>query len=221
MSDLDDMEMLTIDGLVVTEDEEEAPQKVPAPSNAEVARLRDEFETLKTQMRDEYTTFLARFRMKQEETPIMWAKVGPNGKLPKRSKQGDSGFDVYSAEDIIIPAGFYHVVSTELVLEVPHGWEVQVRSRSGLAGKQGVFVLNSPGTIDSTYTGGCKVILANFTCNDLTVSKGDRIAQLVYSKKDAVSLEEAPMELDEFVDHLNTKFEGEARGSNGFGSTGK
>ena len=101
------------------------------------------------------------------------------------------------------------MVSTGLYLEIPPGHEGQVRSRSGLAAKQGVFVLNSPGTIDSDYRGEVKVILANMGQSEYSVSIGDRIAQLII----------CPIIQAKFVN--NEDMSSTARGAGGFGSTGK
>ena len=129
--------------------------------------------------------------------------------MPEYKHDGDSGFDLAANEDIDIPAKGVALVSTGVRFGIPNGYEIQVRSRSGLAAKSGVFVLNSPGTVDASYTGEVKVILANFGHNSVHVQKGDRIAQAVL----------APVEKAQFVvvDKLN---EETTRGEGGFGSTG-
>jgi dUTP pyrophosphatase len=117
--------------------------------------------------------------------------------------------DVRSVEDCSIDPGSWKLVSTGLFPEIPEGYEIQVRSRSGLAAKNGIFVLNSPGTVDSDYRGEIKIILANMGCEPFTISTGDRIAQLVVSpvtKATVVS-----------VDTISST----KRGEGGFGSTGK
>lgn len=130
------------------------------------------------------------------------------GEVPEYQHEGDSGFDLRAVEDVDIPAGGVKLVSTGIKLGIPKGYEIQVRSRSGLAAKKQVFVLNSPGTVDSNYTGDVGVILANFGVNPFHVQKGDRIAQGVL----------CPVEKAEFVvvNELTTT----SRGSGGFGSTG-
>jgi dUTP pyrophosphatase len=100
------------------------------------------------------------------------------------------------------------VVKTGLFIELPIGYEAQVRPRSGLAAKKGITVLNSPGTIDADYRGEIGVILVNLSNDDFTIEDGERIAQLVIAKHEHVSFEEVD-ELDETT-----------RGSGGFGSTG-
>ncbi len=100
------------------------------------------------------------------------------------------------------------VIGTGLYMELPAGYEAQVRPRSGLAAKQGVTVLNSPGTIDADYRGEIGVILVNLSNEDVTISHGDRIAQLVIARYEQAEWVE--------VDALNET----TRGAGGFGSTG-
>ena len=133
-----------------------------------------------------------------------------SGPQPRYQTIGSAGADVSSSEDAVIPAGGWTIVSTGLFLEVPRGYECQVRSRSGLAAREGVFVLNSPGTIDSDYRGELKVILANMGKSDFLVNKGDRIAQLVFTSVPPVI----------FHENKRESFSSTTRGSGGFGSTG-
>jgi len=130
--------------------------------------------------------------------------------LPTYATLGASGMDVcaYCDEPITIAAGAIALIPTGLAIALPQGFECQVRSRSGLAAKYGVFCLNSPGTIDSDYRGEIKVILANFGVDEFTVSKGDRIAQLVVARYEQIQWE--------VVDNLEQTL----RGDGGFGSTG-
>jgi dUTP pyrophosphatase len=149
-----------------------------------------------------------------DPTSIEW-RVGVH-RLSSRAGQltqatsGSSGYDLASAEDgkLTILPGAVALVRTGLALELPLGLEGQVRSRSGLAARSSVFVLNSPGTIDSDYRGEVKVVLANFGAVPFSVSPGDRIAQLVFIQVPSVRLvaveELAPTE----------------RGAGGFGSSG-
>jgi dUTP pyrophosphatase len=113
---------------------------------------------------------------------------------------------------LVIPPGGRALVACGFTIEIPEGYEGQVRARSGLAVKHGVGVLNGPGTIDSDYRGEVKVILANFGADPFTVNRGDRVAQLVIAPVTRVEWDERP--------------EGEAlastlRGAGGFGHTGK
>ena len=132
-----------------------------------------------------------------------------DGEVPEYAHEGDSGFDLRAVEDVDIPPKEVRLISTGIKVAIPKGYEIQVRSRSGLAAKKQVFVLNSPGTVDAPYRGVVGVILANFGVNPFHVQKGDRIAQGVL----------CPVEKAEFVvvpelTSLTT------RGSGGFGSTG-
>lgn len=128
--------------------------------------------------------------------------------LPVYATEGAAGMDVVAGEDVTLAPGARHAVATGFAMAIPHGFEVQVRPRSGLALKHGVTCLNTPGTIDSDYRGEVKVILANLGSEAFEVRRGDRIAQLV----------PAPVQRAGFVEvaHL----EETKRGSGGFGSTG-
>lgn len=130
--------------------------------------------------------------------------------LPEYATSGSAGMDIHAAveEPLTLQPGEVHMVPTGLAFAVPHGFECQVRSRSGLAAKHGVFALNSPGTIDSDYRGEVKVILANFSKAPFTIERGTRIAQLVVAKHEHVTWNEVET-LEETV-----------RGDGGFGSTG-
>jgi len=109
--------------------------------------------------------------------------------LPSYQTSGSAGMDVCAAIDnpIIIKSGSTKLIPTGLAIALPTGFECQVRSRSGLAAKQNVFVLNSPGTIDSDYRGEIKVIIANFGEEDFIINRGDRIAQLVIAKYETIN----------------------------------
>lgn len=125
----------------------------------------------------------------------------------KRPHPTDAAFDVRAAEELIVGAGMWRIVNTGLFLDIPPGYEIQVRPRSGIAFKNGVTVLNSPGTIDEHYTDECKVILVNHSNNTFQVKKGDRIAQFVLAPIPTYDIE--------FVDFINK----ESRGG-GFGHSG-
>jgi len=130
--------------------------------------------------------------------------------LPNYQTEGSAGMDICAAVEtsITIKAGEVALIPTSFAIALPQGYECQVRSRSGLAAKNGIFALNAPGTIDSDYRGEIKVILANFGKIDFTINRGDRIAQLVIAKYEQISWE--------LVNELNTT----ERGVGGFGSTG-
>lgn len=141
-------------------------------------------------------------------------RVHPDAKLPAYAHEGDAGMDVYAVEDMRLWDSKPTIVSTGLVAQIPMGYELQVRPRSGLATK-GVTVWNSPGTIDSGYVGVIGVILCYLSPNKdettvqyFDIKKGDRIAQLVL----------APVTKAELVE-VSEVSETE-RGTGGFGSTG-
>jgi dUTP pyrophosphatase len=117
--------------------------------------------------------------------------------------------DVVAAEELTLAPGGRHAVATGFAMAIPEGYEVQVRPRSGLALKHGVTCLNTPGTIDSDYRGEVKVILANLSDTPFAIQRGDRIAQLV-----PAPVQRADLDLVETLDET-------ARGSGGFGSTGR
>lgn len=131
--------------------------------------------------------------------------------LPEYATSGSSGLDLRAAieSEIVLEKGKFGLIPTNLRVEIPVGYEIQVRPRSGLAAKNGIGVLNSPGTIDSDYRGEVKVILFNFSDEDFVIKRGDRIAQMILSKVYYADLEE--------TQDLN----GSQRGEGGFGHTGK
>ncbi len=136
-----------------------------------------------------------------------------NNELPKYATIGSSGMDIRAniGEPIILKPFERRLIPTGIYVDLPEGYEIQVRSRSGLAYKQGLFVLNSPGTIDDDYTGEIGVILCNLSGEEQTINPGDRIAQLVLCKL------EDKVEWDE-REELRKVTE---RGAGGYGHTGK
>ncbi len=130
--------------------------------------------------------------------------------LPAYKTTGSAGMDIYAAidENVILQPGQTTLVPTNLAIALPEGYECQVRSRSGLALKNGVFALNAPGTIDSDYRGEIGIILSNFSKEAFTIKRGDRIAQLVIAR-----YEQAEWKMCDSLDDTE-------RGAGGFGSTG-
>jgi dUTP pyrophosphatase len=129
----------------------------------------------------------------------------------KYNYSSDSGFDLYSTEEITIPAFGRDLIPTGIRFDIPEDFEIQIRSKSGLAIKQGLMVLNSPGTVDQGYTGEVKVIIFNVNPEPFTITKGMKIAQAVVSRCTGgkwVNLIK--------INSINDK----DRGDNGFGSTG-
>lgn len=131
--------------------------------------------------------------------------------LPEYATDGAAGADIRCAEPaaVVIAPGGRAAVATGLVLEVPPGFEAQVRPRSGLALHHGLTVVNAPGTIDADYRGEVLVLLVNLGTEPVTIERGDRIAQLVVAPVTRASFQEAP--------ELGIS----RRGGGGFGSTGR
>lgn len=130
--------------------------------------------------------------------------------LPAYQTPASAGMDLraFLDEEITLRPMERRIIPTGLFIELPAGYEAQIRPRSGLAFKSGITVLNSPGTIDADYRGELKVLLINLSDSDFTVSSGDRIAQMVISRHETAAWEEA----GELSDTL--------RGAGGYGHTG-
>lgn len=135
-----------------------------------------------------------------------------NFPLPKYAKPGDSGMDVraFIQDPITLAPLERKLIPTGLYVDIPEGFEIQVRPRSGLALKRGLTVLNTPGTVDSSYTGEIGIVLVNLSNETQTVEPGERIAQLVVAKVETVELEEVT------VIDKNTE-----RGDSGYGDSGR
>ncbi len=130
---------------------------------------------------------------------------------PEYAYQSDSGFDLRSSEEVWIFAGDRKLVPTGLRFDIPEGYEIQVRSKSGLALNKGLMVLNSPGTVDSGYQGEVKVILFNTSKENIKIEKGQKIAQAVL----------APVVSGKWIDLVKVEeIKEKDRNNNGFGSTG-
>lgn len=130
--------------------------------------------------------------------------------LPDYQTEGAAGVDLLSAiaESITLQPGARVLVPTGIVLALPSGYEAQIRPRSGLALKDGITVLNAPGTIDSDYRGEVSVLLINFSNEAFTIERGMRIAQMVVSRFVQINMQDV------------ANLPGSPRGANGFGSTG-
>lgn len=135
----------------------------------------------------------------------------PDAVHPKYNYDSDSGFDLHSVEDVVIPPFGRAFVPSGLCFDIRDGFEIQVRTKSGLAINQGLMVLNSPGTVDNGYTGEVKGIIFNTNPTEVTIPKGMKFGQAVLCPV----VNGAWVGLNE-VDNINKK----ERGSNGFGSTG-
>ena len=128
--------------------------------------------------------------------------------LPARATEGSAGYDVASAEDLVLAPMERRLVKTGFSFAIPAGFEMQVRPRSGLALKHGVSLPNTPATIDSDYRGELMIAMINLGAEPFTISRGMRIAQLIIARVEAPAMVE--------VDELPAS----SRGTGGFGSTG-
>jgi dUTP pyrophosphatase len=137
------------------------------------------------------------FRMREDAVDL----------LPKKAHHDDAAFDIRSAVTVTVPAHRRVLVSTGLYMELPFGFEAQIRPRSGLALKHGITVLNTPGTVDAGYRGEVSVMLFNTSDVDFAIERGDRIAQMVIQNLPDVEL----VQVDELAASV--------RGEGGFGST--
>ncbi len=148
--------------------------------------------------------------MSEVQVKIKIAPGNDDLPLPSYMSEGAAGADVRAAVvgEVVIMPGKRVLMPTALFLEVPFGYEVQIRPRSGLAAKHGIILPNSPGTLDSDYRGELKVILLNLGDEAFTVKRGDRIAQIVLAK----------VHRADFAKH--NELNDTPRGAGGFGSTG-
>ena len=131
--------------------------------------------------------------------------------IPEYATQGSAGLDLraWVSQPVVLQPMERKMIPTGLFLEIPEGYEVQVRPRSGMAIKHGITCLNSPGTVDSDYRGEIKIILINLSSEPHTINTGDRIAQMVVAKVEKALLKTAG------------QLQSTARGEGGFGHTGK
>jgi dUTP pyrophosphatase len=153
-------------------------------------------------------------KMSFSEVPVPVQRL-PHGRdlpLPQYETDGAAGLDLQAAipegEELVLAPGARDMVPTGLAIALPHGYEAQIRPRSGLAAKNGVTALNSPGTIDCDYRGEVKVILINHGADPLVITRGMRIAQMII----------APVTRGIFEEH--DSLPETDRGAGGFGSTG-
>jgi dUTP pyrophosphatase len=141
---------------------------------------------------------------------IRLKKLAPEALAPEyaHGPQEDAGMDLRALTAVVLSPGIPQAVPTGLAIELPSGYEAQVRPRSGLALKHAITIPNSPATIDPGYRGEIRVILLNLGASDYTIEKGDRIAQLIIAKYEPVEWEEGDLSES-------------ARGAGGFGSSGR
>ena len=177
-----------------TEDEEEID------INSIMSNLGFSFEDLEKGF-DEY----------EPTMPLRFSKSNEDAVTPEYAYPTDSGFDLYSTEEKYIEPFGRELIPTGLHFDIPENYEIQVRSKSGLALKQGLMVLNSPGTIDQGFSGEIQVIMFNTTKEKIKIEKGQKVAQAVV----------CPVLTSNWLDIKEIdSVENKDRGSNGFGSTG-
>ena len=140
---------------------------------------------------------------------VGFKKINQDAIIPNYAHEKDAGMDLYSVVDYMLQPGEHKVISTGLSVEIPNGYEMQVRPKSGIAAKYAVTVLNTPGTVDAPYRGEVGVIMINHSKVPYEIKKGEKIAQAVFNQ-----IAYAKIEL---VDELSDT----SRGEGGFGSTGK
>ena len=157
---------------------------------------------------DEYSTTLENV---MKSKTLGYKKLSPDAVEPKYNFEKDSGFDLYSIEDVSLGGMSRAMVGTGLAFNIPDGYEIQIRPKSGLAINYGLTVLNTPSTIDGGYVGEVKVILFNTSRETYEVKKGMKIAQAVL----------CPVQQGKYVNLENIdELPNTDRGSDGFGSTG-
>jgi dUTP pyrophosphatase len=151
------------------------------------------------------------FEDRQPKMDLVYMKVHPDAVEPKYAYPTDSGFDLYSTESINLLPLSRGIVGTGLKFNIKDGYEIQVRPKSGLALKEGLTVLNTPGTVDSGYNGEVKVILYNSTQNTIQIKKGQKVAQACV----------CPVVNGRWLNPVEvSSIDDKDRGDNGFGSTG-
>ena len=151
------------------------------------------------------------FKNYSPQLTLGYTKLHSDAVLPKYNYPSDSGFDLHSVEDLEIPAFGRILVPTGLSFDIKDGYEIQVRSKSGLSIKQGLMVLNSPGTVDNGYTGEVQVIVFNTNNHSVKIPKGMKVGQAVL----------CPVVNGKWVNFEKQILSANKdRGTNGFGSTG-
>lgn len=136
-------------------------------------------------------------------------KISEDAIIPRYAHDGDAGMDVFSTKDCILMPNHRILIGTGLKMEIPNGYELQIRPKSGIALRNGITVLNSPGTNDSNYRGEIGVLLINHSSKPCKIEKGQKLAQFVFNK----------IETAKFI--ISEELSKTTRGEGGFGSTGK
>ena len=170
--------------------------------------MQDFIQSMLGMSMDDYTNVL---EDAMKSKTLGYKKLSPNAIDPKYNYEKDSGFDLYSIEDVALGGLSRAMVGTGLAFNIPDGYEIQIRPKSGLAINYGLTVLNTPSTIDGGYVGEVKVILFNTSRETYQVKKGMKIAQAVL----------CPVQQGKYVNLENIdELPDTDRGSDGFGSTG-
>ena len=171
----------------------------------------DEYDEIMNELGIDMKDIQSEFDDYTPKLVLGYTKLHDDAVEPKYNYESDSGFDLHSTEEIVIPPFGRVLVSTGISLDIQDGFEVQVRSKSGLAINQGLMCLNSPGTVDNGYTGEVKAIIFNTNKEPFTITKGMKVAQAVL----------CPVVNGKWVDLVNIEtINNKERGENGFGSTG-
>ena len=171
----------------------------------------DEYDEIMNELGIDMKDIQSEFDDYTPKLELGYTKLHDDAVEPKYNYESDSGFDLHSTEEIVIPPFGRALVPTGISLDINDGFEVQVRSKSGLALNQGLMCLNSPGTVDNGYTGEVKAIIFNTNKEPFTITKGMKVAQAVLS----------PVVNGKWVNLVEkSKINKKERGENGFGSTG-
>ena len=171
----------------------------------------EDFDSIMDEFGVDFSEIEKAFNEYEPTLDLGYTKLNENAVDPFYNYSSDSGFDLYSTEEIEIPSFGRVLVPTGLSFDIKDGYEIQVRSKSGLSIKQGLMVLNSPGTVDNGYTGEVQVIVFNTNNISITITKGMKVAQAVL----------CPVVNGKWVNLVEKeKINEKERGNNGFGSTG-
>ena len=171
----------------------------------------DDYEEIMNELGIDMKDIQSEFDDYTPKLELGYTKLHEDAVEPKYNYESDSGFDLHSTEEIIVPPFGRVLVPTGISLDINDGFEVQVRSKSGLALNQGLMCLNSPGTVDNGYTGEVKAIIFNTNKEPFTITKGMKVAQAVL----------CPVVNGKWVDLVSKEtINNKDRAENGFGSTG-
>lgn len=170
-----------------------------------------DYDLIKSEFGVDLLSMEEEIRSHKERSPLRYNLIHPDAIDPKYNYESDSGFDLYSVNDIVIPPFGRALVPTGICFDIPEGLEIQVRTKSGLAINQGLMVLNSPGTVDAGYNGEVKAIIFNTNNSEFKITKGMKVAQGVL----------CPVLAGGYVELIKvSEIKEKDRNSNGFGSTG-